>query len=100
MSKIKGINAIGHKNDVEIQIDEKFFNNNSKEINKKIKVIKPSFKINFVNKIIPKEIYEFNQDLINKANNNMNEIIDQNKTNDLDTKKSYRRKIKKKLVEI
>tara|TARA_Y200000002_G_C22657745_1_gene654284 strand:- start:269 stop:1921 length:1653 start_codon:yes stop_codon:yes gene_type:complete len=99
ISKIKSINAIGHKNNIEIQIDEKFFNNNSKEINKKIKVIKPSFKINFVNKFLPKEIYEFNQELINKANNNMKEIIDQNKTDDLDTKKSYRRKIKKKLVE-
>ena len=99
ISNIKGINAIGNKNVVEIQIDEKFFNENHKEINEKIKIIKPSFKINFVTKSLPKEIYEFNQELINKVKNNTKEVIQQNKTEDLNTEKSYRRKIKKKIVD-
>ena len=99
MSNIKGINAIGNKNEVEIQIDEKFFNENNKEINERIKIIKPSFKINFVTKSLPKEIYEFNQELINKVKNNTKEVIQQNKTEDLNTEKSYRRKIKKKIVD-
>ena len=97
MSNIKRINAIGNKNEVEIEIDENFFNENNKEINEKIKKIKPSFKINFVNKSLPKEIFEFNQELINKVKSNTKEIIQQKKTEDLNTEKSYRRKIKKKV---
>ncbi len=99
MSNIKGINAIGNTEEVEIQIDEKFFSENNKEINKKINLIKPSFKIKFINKYLPKDIYEFNQDLINKVKNNTKEVIQQNKTEDLNTEKSYRRKIKKKIVD-
>ena len=99
ISNIKGINAIGNTEEVEIQIDEKFFIENNKEINKKINLIKPSFKIKFVNKSLPKDIYEFNQDLMNKVKNNTKEVIQQNKTEDLNTEKSYRRKIKKKIVD-
>ena len=46
-----------------------------------------------------KEIYEFNQELINKVKNNTKEVVQQNKTEDLNTEKSYRRKIKKKIVD-
>ena len=81
--------------EVEIQIDEKFYNENSNEINKKIKRIEPLFEIKFVSKTLPKEIYEFNQELMNKVKNNAKEILQQNKTEDLSTEKSYRRKIKK-----
>ena len=99
ISNIKSINAIGNKDVVEIQIDEKFFSENNKEINKKINIIKPSFEIKFINASLPKDIYEFNQDLINKVKNNTKEIIQQNKSEDLNTEKSYRRKIKKKIVD-
>ena len=99
ISNVKSINAIGNKDEVEIQIDEKFYNENSNEINKKIKKIDPSFKINFVSKTLPKEIYGFNQELMNKVKNNAKEIVQQNKTEDLNTEKSYRRKIKKKIVD-
>ena len=99
MSNIKSINAIGNTEEVEIQIDEKFFIENNKEINRKVNLIKPSFKIKFVNKSLPKDIYEFNQDLINKVKNNTKEVIQQNKTEDLNIEKSYRRKIKKKIVD-
>ena len=95
ISNVKGINAIGNMDEVEIQIDEKFYNENSNEINKKIKRIEPSFEIKFVSKTLPKEIYEFNQELMNKVKNNTKEILQQNKTEDLSNEKSYRRKIKK-----
>ena len=99
ISYIKGVNAIGNKDDIEINIDEKFYNENFNKINKKIKSIKLPFKVNFINKSIPRDIFEFNQDLIDKVNNNNKEIIEKNKTEDLSSEKSYRRKIKKKWVE-
>mgnify|MGYP001460902701 CR=1 FL=1 len=36
---------------------------------------------------------------MNKVKNNAKEIIQQNKTEDLNTEKSYRRKVKKKIVD-
>ena len=99
VSTIKSINAIGHKDDLEIKIDERFYQDNSNKINKKIKSIELSFKINFVTKSYSKEMFEFNQDLISKVINNTKEIIEKNKTIDLNNDKSYRRKIKKKLIE-
>ena len=84
---------------IEIKIDENFYTENFKDIDKKIKALKLSFKINFILKTIPKEIFEFDDELINKIKNNVKEIIDYNKNEDIRSEKSYRRKIKKKLVE-
>ncbi len=99
ISNIKGISAIGNKNDVEIQIDEKFYEENTREIDKKIKAMQLSFKIKFINKLLPKEIFMFNHELINKVRNNTKEILEQNKSEDISNEKSYRRKIKKKVIE-
>ncbi len=96
ISNIKGINALESKDNVQIDIDEKFYNKNKKEILKKIDSMKLSFNVSFITKSIPKNVFEFNQDLLNKVKNNNNEIIEKNKTLDLKTEKSYRRKIKKK----
>ena len=96
ISNIKGINAIGNKDGIEIQIDEKFYSENSEEINKKIKKLSLSFEVNFIIRSLTKNIYEFNQELINKINNNNKEIIEKNRVDDSNTDKSYRRKIKKK----
>ncbi len=96
IADIKGMNAIGNKDDIEIQIDEKFYNENSKEIDKKIKLTKSSFKISFVKKANLKNIYEFDNELINKVKSNTKEILDKIKTDDINNDKSYRRKIKKK----
>ncbi len=96
ISNIKGINAIGNKDQVDIEIDEEFYNENSKKLQNKIKSINLTFKISFIEKSMPKEVYEFNQDLINKVINNNKEIIEKNKIEDSKTEKSYRRKIKKK----
>ena len=100
ISTIKGIDAIGFKDEVEIKIDENFYEENIKEIDKKIKALQISFKINFLNKSIPNEIFEFNHELMNKVKNNSKDLIEQNKVEDLTTEKSYRRKIKKKIVDI
>ena len=99
ISYIKGINAIGNTDNVNIQIDENFYNENIEEINKKINSINLTFKINFIVKLIPKNIYEFDQDLLNKVKDNSKELIEKNKTINTNNEKSYRRKIKKKLVE-
>ena len=97
ISNIKGINAIGNKDQIEIKIDENFYNDNLKDIEKKIKSLKLPFKIKFVIETIPKEIFKFDNELIEKINNNNKEIIEQNKSEVLNSEKSYRRKIKKKI---
>ena len=99
ISDIRNINAIGHKDEVEIQIDEKFFKENEKEINNRIKALKPTFKINFVNKYLPREIYELDHELKIRIKDNTKDIIEKNKVEDFNNEKTYRRKIKKKLVE-
>ncbi len=99
ISDIKGINAIGNKDDIEIQIDENFYNDNTKEINKKIKLTNSKFNISFIKKSMQKKIYELDNDLINKVKNNVKAFIDKSKINDTSNEKSYRRKIKKKIVD-
>ena len=96
ISNIQSINALEIKDDINIMIDENFYKENYNQINDKIKAIDVSFKVNFINKLIPKEIFEFDQELINKVKNKNKEIIEKNKTNNLNSEKSYRRKIKKK----
>ena len=97
ISNIKGINAIGDNNEIDVQIDEKFYSENLKEINKRIKSIDLKFKINFIQKTIPNIFFEFDKDLLLKMKNNTKEVIENNKIEDLNTEKSYRRKIKKKI---
>ena len=57
------------------------------------------YKVVFIKKPIPKDIYEFNEDLLKKVKNNNNEIIEKNKISDNNSEKSYRRKIKKKIID-
>ena len=54
ISIIKGINVNGNKDDIEVFIDKTFFDKNSKIIDKKIKSLKLSYKINFINKSLTK----------------------------------------------
>ncbi len=96
ISNIKGINAIGSEDKVDIEIDEDFYTKNSKKIDQKIKSIDIDLKISFIKKSMPKEVYEFNQLLINKIKSNNKEIMEKNRINDSKVEKSYRRKIKKK----
>ena len=57
------------------------------------------FKINFSNKKSLKEIFIFNKDIMDMVKSNTKEIIEKNKIEDPITEKSYRRKIKKKIIE-
>ncbi len=95
ISTLKGINAIGNKDEVEIEIDNNFFYENSKEINKKLKLLEISFKVNFTKVNLAREIFRFDQNLVKKVKNNNKEIIEKNKIEDLNTEKPYRRKIKR-----
>ena len=99
ISYIKGIDALNYSEDIEIFIDEEFYKENSKDLNKKIKSIDLNFKVNFILKPIPKNIFEFNQELLTKVKNNTKDTINKNKTDEINNEKSYRRKIKKKSVE-
>ena len=99
ISTIRGINAIGNEDNIEIQIDDDFYKDNLKDLNNRVKLMKLSFKINFIKKRQLKKIYEFNKDIMNMVKNNTNEIIEKNKIEDSIEEKSYRRKIKKKIVE-
>ena len=96
ISELKGINSIGNKDVIEIQIDEKFYNDNTNEINKKIKSLRVPFEVSFIKKSSLSNIYEFDNDLINRVKINSKEIIEKNKPDVSNNEKSYRRKIKKK----
>ena len=98
ISNIKGINSIGNKDDVEIIIDDKFYKENSQKIEKKINSLRLSFKVRFVNEVLPEEVFKINLELMNKVKNNTKVIIDQNKIDDTGNEKTYRRKIKKKNI--
>ena len=99
ISNIRGIYAIGNKDDIEMQIDEEFYNKNNEKLHNKIKSMQIPFKINFITKSLPNELFEFDNELIDKVKNSTKEMIDQNKNDDIIIEKSYRRKIKKKLFD-
>ena len=99
ISELKGINSIGNKDVIEIQIDEKFYNDNTNEINKKIKSLRVPFEVSFIKKSSLSNIYEFDNDLINRVKINSKEIIEKNKPDVSNNEKSYRRKIKKKIID-
>ncbi len=95
ISNVKILNAIGHEDEIEILIDEKFYKEKSNEIDKKLKLFEVSFKIKFKCKSLLKEFYEFDYNLINKIKNYFKENVEKNKIENTNIEKSYRRKIKK-----
>ena len=95
ISNIKGIYAIGYKDNIEVNIDEKFYIENSKVINNKIKSMKLSFEVNFITKPFINNIYEFDNDLINKVKNSNKEIIEKIKQSILMKKNLIEEKLKK-----
>ena len=52
-----------------------------------------------MNKYLPREIYELDHELKIRIKDNTKDIIEKNKVEDFNNEKTYRRKIKKKLVE-
>ena len=99
ISNLKSIHAVDNKEDIDLIIDEEFLKENSKNLKDKIKSIELPFNVNLISKYLPKEIFEFDKELVIKIKNNTNEIIEMNKNEVTNIEKSYRRKIKKKTVD-
>ena len=100
MSLIKNLNSLEENVAYEIRIDDKFFKDNKNEINNRIKSLKLTFEVKFIQ--VEKELefntYEIDQKIFEKINVKSRENIEKN-TVEEKSEKSYRRKIKKKTIE-
>lgn len=98
---IKNLNSLEKTNDYEINIDKTFFIENKTEIIKRVKSLKLKFNIKFIEieEDLIHKIFEIDQKILELINNKSKENIIKNVTPENNSDKSYRRKIKKKIVE-
>ena len=98
---IKNLNSLEKPNDYEINIDKTFFIENKTEIIKRVKSLKLKFNIKFIEieESLIHKIFEIDQKIHELINNKSKENIIKNTTPENNSDKSYRRKIKKKIVE-
>ncbi len=99
---IKNLNFIEIKDIYDIKIDSLFYATNKIELLKRIKSLKFKFKINFIpieNELVFK-IFEIDPKINEKIYNKLKENIPKKLTEDENSDKSYRRKIKKKIENI
>ena len=98
---IKNLNSLEKTNDYEINIDKTFFIENKIEIIKRVKSLKLKFNIKFIEieENLIHKIFEIDQKIHELINNKSKENIIKNITPENNSDKSYRRKIKKKIVE-
>ena len=98
---IKNLNSLEKPNDYEINIDKTFFIENKTEIIKRVKSLKLKFNIKFIEieENLIHKIFEIDQKIHELINNKSKENIIKNITPENNSDKSYRRKIKKKIVE-
>ena len=98
---IKNLNSIEKKEEFEINIDKNFFLENKDQLIKRIKLLKLKFSIKFleVEKGLNFKIFEIDQKINEEINNKSKENIQKNIPIELNTEKSYRRKIKKKSID-
>ena len=101
MTLIKNLNSLEKTNDYEINIDKTFFIENKTEIIKRVKSLKLKFNIKFIEieENLIHKIFEIDQKILELINNKSKENIIKNITPENNSDKSYRRKIKKKIVE-
>ena len=101
MTLIKNLNSLEKTNDYEINIDKTFFIENKTEIIKRVKSLKLKFNIKFIEieENLIHKIFEIDQKIHELINNKSKENIIKNITPENNSDKSYRRKIKKKIVE-
>lgn len=101
MTLIKNLNSLEKTNDYEINIDKTFFIENKTEIIKRVKSLKLKFNIKFIEieEDLIHKIFEIDQKILELINNKSKENIIKNVTPENNSDKSYRRKIKKKIVE-
>ena len=97
---IKNLNSLEKTNDYEINIDKTFFIENKIEIIKRVKSLKLKFNIKFIEieEDLIHKIFEIDQKILELINNKSKENIIKNITPENNSDKSYRRKIKKKIV--
>tara|TARA_Y100000992_G_scaffold301460_1_gene272428 strand:+ start:311 stop:1972 length:1662 start_codon:yes stop_codon:yes gene_type:complete len=102
ISLIKNFNSLNKKENLEIKIDKDFFNENKVELLKRIKSLKLKFNIEFkeVQGEIEFKVFEIENKILESIYNKSKENIQKNITQDNTNEKSYRRKIKKKSVEV
>ena len=95
---IKSLNSIDKKEEFEISIDKKFFIENKDQLIKRIKSLKLKFTIKFleIEKGLNFKIFEIDQKIYEQINNKSKENIQKNTPQEINTEKTYRRKIKKK----
>ena len=95
---IKSLNSIDKKEEFEISIDKKFFIENKDQLIKRIKSLKLKFNIKFLEmeKGLNFKIFEIDQKIHEQINNKSKENIQKNTPQEINTEKTYRRKIKKK----
>ena len=102
MSLIKNLNSLQLKEDFKIKIDKSFFRENKEELVKRIKIMKLKFKIEFLEEenISDNKIYDIDQKVMELIKNKNKEQLEKVNPIDNNTEKTYRRKIKKKAIEV
>ncbi|MDB3973568.1 Rne/Rng family ribonuclease [Alphaproteobacteria bacterium] len=98
---IKNLNSLDKTKEYEINIDKSFFIENKIEIIKRIKSLKLKFDVKFIEieENLMHKIFEIDQKIVELIHNKSKENIIKNTTPENNSEKSYRRKIKKKIVE-
>jgi ribonuclease E len=98
---IKNLNSLDKTREYEINIDKSFFSENKIEIIKRIKSLKLKFDVKFIEieENLIYKIFEIDQKIVELINDKSKENIIKNTTSENNSEKSYRRKIKKKIVE-
>ena len=98
---IKNLNSLDITKEYQINIDKSFFGENKIEIIKRIKSLKLKFDVKFIEieENLIHKIFEIDQKIVELINSKSKENIIKNTTPENNSEKSYRRKIKKKIVE-
>jgi ribonuclease E len=97
---VKNFNSLDKNDDFEVKIDREFFNKNKDELIKRIKLLKLKFKVNFteIDTELTHSIFEIDKNINDLIINKYKENIVKNSNPEQNNDKSYRRKIKKKIV--
>ena len=97
---VKNFNSLDKNDDFEVKIDREFFNKNKDELIKRIKLLKLKFKVNFteIDTELTHNIFEIDKNINDLIINKYKENIVKNSNPEQNNDKSYRRKIKKKIV--
>tara|TARA_B100001063_G_scaffold189125_1_gene179766 strand:+ start:207 stop:1871 length:1665 start_codon:yes stop_codon:yes gene_type:complete len=97
---VKNFNSLDKNDDFEVKIDREFFNKNKDELIKRIKLLKLKFKVKFteIDTELTHNIFEIDKNINDLIINKYKENIVKNSNPEQNNDKSYRRKIKKKIV--